>query len=70
MTLRVITTEPRNAEAPLEALAARVTSVEDFYVRSNFPAPDIDARRWSLRVHGRVRAAVEFNLEEIRALPP
>lgn len=69
MTLRIVTAEPLNAEAPLAALAAPVTPVEDFYVRSNFPAPDIDARRWSLRVHGRVRAPVEFDLEEIRALP-
>lgn len=69
MTLRIVTAEPLNAEAPLAALAAPVTSVEDFYVRSNFPAPDIDARHWSLRVHGQVRAPVEFKLEEIRALP-
>lgn len=69
MTLRIVTTEPLNAEAPLAALATRVTSVEDFYVRSNFLAPDIDARHWSLRVHGHVRAPVELNLEEVRALP-
>jgi DMSO/TMAO reductase YedYZ molybdopterin-dependent catalytic subunit len=69
MTLRIVTTEPLNAEAPLAALAAPVTSVEDFYVRSNFPAPDIDPQHWSLRVHGQVRAPVELTLEDVRALP-
>ena len=69
MTLRIVTAEPLNAEAPLTALAAPLTSVEDFYVRSNFPAPDIDPQHWSLRVHGQVRAPVELNLEEVRALP-
>jgi DMSO/TMAO reductase YedYZ molybdopterin-dependent catalytic subunit len=69
VTLRIVSAEPLNAEAPLAALYAPVTPVEDFYIRSNFPAPDTDARQWRLRVRGRVRSPLELDLEELRALP-
>lgn len=69
MTLRIVSAEPLNAEAPLAALYEPITPVESFYVRNNFSMPDIDARRWSLRVHGRVRSPLELDLAKLRTLP-
>jgi DMSO/TMAO reductase YedYZ molybdopterin-dependent catalytic subunit len=69
MRLRVVSADPFNAEPPLTALGEPVTPVEDFYVRSNFPAPDLDATRWRLRVHGRVHTPVELDLERLQAMP-
>lgn len=69
MTLRIVTAEPLNAEAPLDALFEPVTPVGSFYVRNNFSMPDIDAASWSLRIHGRVRSPIELDLAELRTLP-
>lgn len=69
MTLHVVSADPFNAEPPLTALGEPVTPVEDFYVRSNFSAPELDASRWRLRVHGLVDAQIELDLERLQALP-
>lgn len=72
MTLRVVTTDPLNAEAPLIALAALsgpMTPVDDFYVRNNFTPPDLDAESWRLRVHGLVGSPLTLDLADLRALP-
>lgn len=69
MTLRIVTTEPLNAEAPLAALSGSITPVEDFYVRNNFIPPDLDAESWRLRVHGLVRSPLTLDLADLRQLP-
>lgn len=72
MTLRIVTTEPLNAEAPLAGLAALsgpITPVEDFYVRNNFTPPDLDSGSWRLRVHGLVRSPLTLDLADLGALP-
>jgi DMSO/TMAO reductase YedYZ molybdopterin-dependent catalytic subunit len=69
MTLRVVSADPFNAEPPLTTLGEPVTPVEAFFVRSNFPAPELDPSRWRLRVHGLVHTPVELDLERLQALP-
>ncbi|CAN5755280.1 hypothetical protein BH23GEM9_BH23GEM9_32230 [soil metagenome] len=68
MTLRVVTADPLNAEASLPAIGAPVTPVAEFYIRSNFTAPRIDAANWRLRLHGRVGAVLELTLAELQEL--
>jgi DMSO/TMAO reductase YedYZ molybdopterin-dependent catalytic subunit len=61
--------EPLNLEGPFAALSGRVTPVEQFYVRSHFPVPEIDARDFQLMVDGAVEETLAVPLEELMALP-
>jgi len=65
----VVRADPFNAEAPLDALDAHLTPVNDFYVRSNFAVPRIDPGAWSLAIDGLVERARFFTLEELVAAP-
>lgn len=69
MTLRIVTTEPLNAEAPLAALSGPITPVEDFYIRNNFTPPDLDAESWGLSVHGLVGSPLTLDLADLREFP-
>lgn len=59
---------PFNGEAPLEALRSRVTPLESFYIRSNFPEPVLDPEGWRLDVGGAVATAARWSLGELQAL--
>ena len=67
--LVVVSERPFNAEAPLSALAAPITPVEQFFVRSNFDVPTIDAAAWRLSVEGAVATKRSFALAELQGLP-
>lgn len=60
---------PLNLEAPLRALAEPVTPTEQFYQRTNFLIPEIDAGAWSLSIGGGVRNPLTLTLDDLRALP-
>ncbi|HEX2167791.1 MAG TPA: sulfite oxidase, partial [Longimicrobiales bacterium] len=66
--LRVVETDPFNAETPLHVLAEPVTPLESFFVRSNFDVPQIDAGEWRLAVEGLVGTPVTVGLRELQAL--
>lgn len=70
MALSTVTTRPYNAEASLTDLGARLTPVNDFFVRSNFVAPTLDADTWRLRIGGLVREPLDIDFATLRTLPP
>ena len=61
--------EPLNLEMPFSSLREFTTPNDKFYVRCHFPVPRVDPASWRLRVEGAVEGAVEFTLDELRALP-
>jgi len=61
--------EPLNLEGPFAALNARVTATEQFYVRSHFPVPVLDAGSFRLTVGGAVEKPIELSMEELLDLP-
>jgi sulfite oxidase len=64
-----VTEEPPNAETPLAALAVPLTPGGSFYVRSNFPLPDLSLADWRLVVDGEVERSCSLGWDELRALP-
>ena len=62
----LVTAEPFNAEAPLMALQAPITPVEQHYVRSHFSVPQHDG---TLIVGGSVNRPLRLTLADLRALP-
>lgn len=68
--LVVIRDDPLNAETPIPRLAGgEVTPTELFYLRNNFPIPDIDGESYRLKVGGLVDQPLELSLGELRDLP-
>ena len=61
--------DPENVEFPFPTLDGFMTPTAQFYVRSHFAVPSLDARAYRLRVEGAVERPVELSLEEIRRLP-
>ena len=66
---RVITPRPLNAEARSEALKEEVTPADRFFIRSNFPTPDLDGDRHRIELGGAVERPFEIEVAELRALP-
>jgi DMSO/TMAO reductase YedYZ molybdopterin-dependent catalytic subunit len=60
---------PVNVEFPFEALNTFITPNAQFYVRSHFPFPQVDPKKWRLRIEGHVDRPFELTLEEITKLP-
>ncbi|MBV9774695.1 MAG: sulfite oxidase [Gemmatimonadetes bacterium] len=58
-----------NQEAPLCALARPITPTADFYRRSNFAVPHVDAGTWRLRVGGEVATPLSLARSDLEALP-
>lgn len=58
--------EPLNAEPPRAALTSALTDERDCYVRNHGAVPEVDPRRWRLRVHGRLAESLELSLHELR----
>lgn len=68
----IVTYDPRNVETSERALREPLTPASDFYVRSHFPAPEIDAHAWRLALDGGLEAASglgEITLATLRAHP-
>lgn len=68
MGLTPLSKVPFNGEASLDALRSRVTPLDDFYVRSNFPEPLLDPGDWRLEIGGAVGAPRVWSLAELHEL--
>ena len=60
---------PHSRAYSFPSLNSWVTPTSDFFVRSHFGIPKIEASRWALEVKGAVERARTFTLEEILKLP-
>jgi DMSO/TMAO reductase YedYZ molybdopterin-dependent catalytic subunit len=65
----LVRASPYNAESALAALDVPVTSVADFYVRTNLGVPDVDPEAWLLAVDGFVERPLELSLRDLDAMP-
>ena len=61
--------DPLNLEMPFENLDGFITATPNFYVRTHFPIPQIDKGKWRLRVEGEVNQPIEFDYQQLIALP-
>ncbi len=61
--------EPENLEFPFSSLNSAVTPNEQFFIRSHFAAPRLNARSWRLRVEGLVERPLELCTEDLLELP-
>ncbi|MGA7323483.1 MAG: sulfite oxidase [Rhodomicrobium sp.] len=61
--------EPANFESPFEKIDSYLTPPELFYIRSHFPAPDLDPGSYKLQIDGAVRQSLALSLDELRRLP-
>ena len=66
--LVVVRESPLNAETPLELLDEFVTPTPLFYLRSNFPVPDIRTDSWQLVVDGEVERPLALSYSELMSL--
>jgi DMSO/TMAO reductase YedYZ molybdopterin-dependent catalytic subunit len=60
--------DPDNLEFPFPTLNSFLTPNEQFFVRSHFPAPEVHAKTWRLRVEGAVARPVELGYDELRKM--
>lgn len=58
--------EPNNLEAPFDRIDSYLTPTELFYIRSHFPAPEMDRASYRLRIDGAVRHPFTLSYEELR----
>lgn len=61
--------EPENLEFPFSSLNDFITPNEQFYVRSHFAVPKIDARSWKLTVEGAIKQKLEYTHDDLLKLP-
>ena len=61
--------EPRNLETPFEQIESYLTPTELFYIRSHFPAPNIDVTSYRLHIDGAVRTPCALTYQELRDMP-
>jgi DMSO/TMAO reductase YedYZ molybdopterin-dependent catalytic subunit len=69
MGLIIRQTEPRVLETPFDRVDSYLTPTELFYIRSHFPAPDLDRATYRLRIDGAVRQPLALSYDELRAMP-
>jgi DMSO/TMAO reductase YedYZ molybdopterin-dependent catalytic subunit len=69
VTIR-LSDDPPNAETPLADLASGTVPNDRFYVRCNFPVPQVDPATWRLVVEGAVERPRSWSMAALRALPP
>ncbi|MBV8234185.1 MAG: sulfite oxidase [Acidimicrobiia bacterium] len=60
---------PDNLEFPFSTLESFLTPNAQFYVRTHFEVPRLDAATWRLKVEGAVERPLELSLDELRQLP-
>lgn len=60
---------PLNLEFQFSSLADWQIPVDQFYVRSHFPAPGLHEEDWRLSVEGAVERPLALSLEALKALP-
>jgi DMSO/TMAO reductase YedYZ molybdopterin-dependent catalytic subunit len=61
---------PEDLEMPFSGFDDYITPVENFFVRTHVPVPNMDISNWSLRVDGHVSTPVTLSMEDLRKLPP
>jgi DMSO/TMAO reductase YedYZ molybdopterin-dependent catalytic subunit len=61
--------ESLNCETPPALLGGEVTPTAQFYRRSHFPTPALDASAWRLDVRGLVRRPLNLSLHDMTQLP-
>ena len=60
---------PEHYETTLEALGhSWITRTDRFFVRSHFPAPEVDPKTWRLEVAGLVRTPLTLSLADLKAM--
>src|SRR5713101_5623568 len=60
--------EPNNLEAPFDRIDSYLTPTELFYIRSHFPAPNLDLASYQLRIDGAVRRPFALSYEKLRSM--
>ncbi len=66
--LVVVKVAPFNAEASITNLDAALTPTPEFYVRSNFAVPPLDAATHRIQVGGAVERGLSLSVAELRSL--
>src|SRR5271155_3799774 len=61
--------EPCNLETPFDQVDSFLTPTELFYIRSHFPAPNLDLASYQLRIDGAVRNPFSLSYRELRDMP-
>jgi DMSO/TMAO reductase YedYZ molybdopterin-dependent catalytic subunit len=61
--------DPNNLEMPFDRLDDFITPAELFYIRSHFPAPELNPVTYRLSIRGAVRSELSLSYGDIRALP-
>jgi DMSO/TMAO reductase YedYZ molybdopterin-dependent catalytic subunit len=61
--------DPNNLEMPFDQLGDFITPSELFYIRSHFPAPELDLATYRLSIRGAVRHELKLSYADIRAMP-
>src|SRR5262249_4363702 len=56
-------------EFPFATLDSFLTPNEQFYIRSHFDVPKLDANTWRLKVEGAVTKPFEIDYDEMRKMP-
>lgn len=67
--LVVVKKTPFNAETPLSDQVGLITPNPQFYVRTHFPIPRVDAAAWHLDVEGEVHRPIQLTFDDLRSLP-
>ena len=60
---------PDNLEFPFASLDSFLTPNEQFFVRTHFNVPEVDAKNWRLKIEGSVRKPLEINYDDLRKMP-
>src|SRR5713101_1541166 len=61
--------EPLNLETRFDQVDSYLTPAELFYVRSHFPAPELNSGAYRLQVGGAVRNPFSLNYQDLRNMP-
>jgi DMSO/TMAO reductase YedYZ molybdopterin-dependent catalytic subunit len=67
--LIVVSSDPFNAESPLDEQSGAITPNHLFYVRNHFPIPEISLNDWRLSVGGEVERPLSLSYGDLKALP-
>lgn len=61
--------QPQNLEFPVSELKDAIVPNEQFYVRNHFPVPELDVKKWKLKIEGAVSKPLELSIDELAKLP-
>lgn len=62
-------TNPLNVEFPFPTLNSFHTRNEQFYIRTHFGVPELNAADWSLTIEGHVERPFKIDYDELRKMP-